>query len=49
VVGIVGSLAFFLNVKPDAGVRPVSAEAYLLESALMEPPDSAEAVVYENQ
>lgn len=49
VMGIVGSLAFFLNVKPDAGVRPVSAEAYLLESALMEPPDSAEAVVYENQ
>ncbi len=49
VVGIVGSLAFFLNVRPDAGVRPVSAEAYLLESALMEPPDSAEAVDYENQ
>lgn len=49
ILGIAGSLAFFVNTKPDTGLRPVSAEAYLLESALLEPPDSAEAVVYENQ
>jgi len=49
VVGVVGSLTFFLSTPNSSGIRPVSAEAYLLESAMMEPADSAETVVYENQ
>jgi len=49
VVGVLGSLAFFLFGPVQPNVRPVSAEAYLLESALTEPGESAEEVVYENQ
>lgn len=50
VVGLLGSLVFLL-VGPggESRVTPVSAEAYLLDSALNEPTDSAESVIYGNQ
>lgn len=49
VAGVIGSLAYFVFGGGDTVIRPVSAEAYLLESTLAEPGDSAEEVVYENQ
>ncbi len=48
-VGLVGTLTFVTNTVGNQAVRPVSAESYLLESAMAEPADIAEAVVYENQ
>ncbi len=49
-LGLCGSLVFLFTVPTNTtGIQPVSAEAYLLDSALKEPADSAEAVVYENQ
>lgn len=48
-VGLAGTLAFLLNTPSVKPIQMVSAEAYLLESAMAEPGDSAESVVYENQ
>ncbi len=47
-LAVIGLLTYLLN-QPlrNAQVSPVSAEAYLLESALMEPGSTVEAVVYE--
>lgn len=47
-VGLIGSVALLLLGPTESTIRPVSAEAYLLDSALSEPADSAETVVYEN-
>jgi anti-sigma factor RsiW len=47
-VGLAGAFTFVVNTPSGKKIEPVSAEAYLLESAMMEPADSAEAVVYEN-
>lgn len=43
------TLFFGMNSGPTVSVRPVTAESYLIESALGEPADMAEAMVYENQ
>lgn len=48
-IGLTGALTFVVSTPNNKALQPVSAEAYLLESAMMEPADSAEAVVYENQ
>ncbi|MBI4532619.1 MAG: zf-HC2 domain-containing protein, partial [Candidatus Melainabacteria bacterium] len=47
VVVITGALALFVLGSRISGIQPVSAETYLLESALMEPAENVEAVVYE--
>lgn len=47
-VGVIGSVAFLFMGPTESTIRPVSAEAYLLDSALSEPVDSVETVVYEN-
>jgi len=50
IVGLLGSLVFlFMGPGGNSNVTPVSAEAYLLDSALNQPSDSAEAIVYGNQ
>jgi hypothetical protein len=46
-IAIVGSLTFFVVSPQPAPAETVSSERYLIESALMEPTDNAEAVVYE--
>jgi predicted anti-sigma-YlaC factor YlaD len=46
-IAIVGSLTFFFISPQPAPAETVSSERYLIESALMEPTDNAEAVVYE--
>jgi len=46
-IAIVGSLTFFFVSPQPAPAETVSSEGYLIESALMEPTDNAEAVVYE--
>lgn len=47
--GALAALTIFLNFNAGASVKPVTAESYLIESALGEPADMAEAMVYENQ
>lgn len=47
--GIVAGLTLLLNLTPGSSLKPVTAESYLIESALGEPADMAEAMVYENQ
>lgn len=49
VIGLTGTLAYLVSIPGGKSIQPVSAEAYLLEQAMTEPSDSAEAVVYENQ
>ncbi len=49
VSGIVAGLTLFLNSNSVVSVKPVTAESYLIESALGEPAELAEAMVYENQ
>jgi predicted anti-sigma-YlaC factor YlaD len=46
-IAIAGSLTFFVISPQPAPAETVSSENYLIESALMEPTDNAEAVVYE--
>jgi anti-sigma factor RsiW len=46
--GAVAGATLFLGPGPGT-LKPVTAEAYLIESALGEPADMAEAMVYENQ
>ncbi len=48
-VGAVAAGTIFLNFNFGTNVRPVTAESYIIESALGEPADMAEAMVYENQ
>jgi anti-sigma factor RsiW len=48
VFGLVGSLAFLFSAPNNtANIRPVTAEAYLLDSALSEPTDNPESAVYD--
>jgi anti-sigma factor RsiW len=47
--GALAALTIFLNFNAGASVKPVTAESYLIESALGEPVGMAEAMVYENQ
>ncbi|MBX9689625.1 MAG: zf-HC2 domain-containing protein [Candidatus Obscuribacterales bacterium] len=48
--GALAALTLFLNLNfSPVSVKPVTAESYLIESALGEPADMAEAMVYENQ
>ena len=47
--GALAALTIFLNFNAGASVKPVTAESYLIESALGEPAEMAEAMVYENQ
>lgn len=49
VAGALAALTLFLNFGTGSSVKPVTAESYLIESALGEPADMAEAMVYENQ
>jgi len=45
---VFGLGAVWLNSpEQTSAIRPVSAEAYLINSSLLEPADKAEAVVYE--
>lgn len=46
-LGVVGSAGIFMMSPKPAQANTMSAEAYLIESALMEPADVAEAAVYE--
>lgn len=46
--GVMVALSIFLS-SGSVNLRPVTAESYLIESALGEPADMAEAMVYENQ
>lgn len=48
IAGLLAALTFFLS-SSSLNLRPVTAESYLIESALGEPADMAEAMVYENQ
>lgn len=48
-IGIVGSLALWLSAPKLQPVEPVTSEAYLIESAMTQPAEVAEAVVYEEQ
>lgn len=48
VAGVLATISFFVNVHSADTIRPVTAESYLIESALGEPSDVAEAMVYEN-
>lgn len=45
--GVLATISFFVNFHPAKALRPVTAEAYLIESTLGEPTDIAEAIVYE--
>jgi anti-sigma factor RsiW len=47
--GALAGLTLFLNFNLGSNLKPVTAESYLIESALGEPADMAEAMVYENQ
>jgi len=47
--GALAGLTLFLNFNAGSNLKPVTAESYLIESALGEPADMAEAMVYENQ
>ncbi len=48
VLGIIGFGSFWLMSSPGtSSIKTVSAEDYLIESALAEPAGSAEAVLYE--
>lgn len=47
-VGVLASIALFVNFHSVDSIQPVTAESYLIESALGEPAELAEAVVYEN-
>ncbi len=49
VVVLTGTLVSMMMMNNAVRVHPVSAETYLLESAMMEPAESAEAVVYDGQ
>jgi anti-sigma factor RsiW len=46
-VMVFGLGAFWLNSPEQSNVRQVSAEAYLIDSSLLQPADKAEAIVYE--
>lgn len=47
--GVLAAVAGFVNfTHPSVAIAPVPAETYLIESALGEPADLAESVVYEN-
>ena len=48
-IGVLAGVSLLFNVNTSPSVRPVTAESYLIESALGEPADMAEAMVYENQ
>ncbi|MBY0356528.1 MAG: zf-HC2 domain-containing protein [Candidatus Obscuribacterales bacterium] len=48
-LGIMAATTFVLNFHSASTIQPVTAESYLIESALGEPAESAEAIVYENQ
>lgn len=48
VAGVLATISFFVNVHSASTIRPVTAESYLIESALGEPADAAEAMAYEN-
>ena len=47
--GALVGITLFFNFNPNSNLKPVTAESYLIESALGEPADMAEAMVYENQ
>lgn len=49
VSGVLAAITFFVNFHSTSSIEPVTAESYLIESALGEPADMAEAVVYDNQ
>jgi anti-sigma factor RsiW len=48
-VAIVGSLALWMGAPQLHAVEPVTSEAYLIESAMTQPAEIAEAVVYDQQ
>lgn len=48
-VVLAGTLGFWFSSMNGPVIRPVSAEAYLIESTLLEPSNNAELVVYEDQ
>lgn len=48
VAGVLATISFFVNVHSASTIQPVTAESYLIESALGEPTDVAEAMAYEN-
>ena len=49
VVAIVGSLALWMGIPKAHAIELVSSEAYLIEAAMTEPAEMAEAVVYDEQ
>ncbi len=49
VAGCLAAGTIFLNFNFGTNVKPVTAESYIIESALGEPANMAEAMVYENQ
>lgn len=46
--GVLAAIGFFVNVHSASTIQPVTAEAYLIDSALGEPAEVPEAVVYES-
>jgi anti-sigma factor RsiW len=46
--GVLAAIGFFVNVHSASTVQPVTAEAYLIDSALGEPAEGPESLVYEN-
>ena len=48
VAGVLVTISFFVNTHSASTISPVTAESYLIESALGEPASVAEAMVYEN-
>lgn len=47
--GVLAATTFFVNFHSAATIQPMTAESYLIESALGEPANAAEAMVYDNQ
>lgn len=45
--GVLAAIGFFVNVHSASTLQPVTAEAYLIDSALGEPAEVPEAMVYE--
>lgn len=46
--GVLAAIGFFVNIHSASTVQPVTAEAYLIDSALGEPAEVPESLVYEN-
>ncbi len=46
--GVLAAIGFFVNFHSASTVQPVTAEAYLIDSALGEPAEVPESLVYEN-